>query len=123
MGGEAFTNLHGNDQLLEVMRETILRRVQSPGTWLTLGTMLVLTLALLISRKPSQVEEAAQPAVGMTNEKKLEIEHFLLILVTFGLALTIFPEFFYLRDQFGWRMNTIFKFYFQAWILWELRQR
>ncbi len=37
-----------------------------------------------------------------------------------GALLAIFPEFFYLRDQFGWRMNTIFKFYFQVWILWSL---
>jgi len=30
------------------------------------------------------------------------------------------PEFVYLRDNFGWRMNTLFKFYFQIWILWSL---
>jgi uncharacterized membrane protein len=28
------------------------------------------------------------------------------------------PEFIYLRDQFGTRMNTVFKFYFQAWQMW-----
>lgn len=33
-----------------------------------------------------------------------------------GLALTLVVEFFYLRDGFGVRMNTVFKFYFQAWL-------
>jgi len=118
MGGEAFASLHGNFQTTEVIREAVLRRIQAPGTWVTLGTMLVLTLALLIPRQRSEDEVAALSTGSDIAEKKLKIEHFLLILVTFGLALTIFPEFFYLRDQFGWRMNTIFKFYFQAWILW-----
>jgi uncharacterized membrane protein len=31
-----------------------------------------------------------------------------------------FPEFFYLRDGFGTRMNTIFKFYFQTWLFWGI---
>ena len=44
----------------------------------------------------------------------------MLILLLIGGLLTVFPEFFYLRDQFGWRMNTIFKFYFQAWMLWGI---
>ncbi len=120
MGGEAFTSLHGSNQFSEVIRATILRRAQSPGTWLTLGVMLLMTLALLISRQQNQVEETTQPATDEIAIKKPEAEHFVLILVLFGLTLTIFPEFFYLRDQFGWRMNTIFKFYFQAWILWGI---
>jgi uncharacterized membrane protein len=32
--------------------------------------------------------------------------------------LVLFPEFFFLFDQFGYRINTIFKFYYQAWLLW-----
>ena len=42
----------------------------------------------------------------------------LMLLVGFGLI--IVPEFFYLRDFFGTRMNTIFKFYYQVWILMGL---
>ncbi len=37
-----------------------------------------------------------------------------------GALLLIGPEFLYLRDNFGTRMNTLFKFYFQAWVLWAL---
>jgi uncharacterized membrane protein len=37
-----------------------------------------------------------------------------------GLLLTLSVEFFYLTDNFRVRMNTIFKFYFQAWVLMAL---
>jgi uncharacterized membrane protein len=45
---------------------------------------------------------------------------FVLILVAIGALLILGPEFLYLKDQFGLRMNTIFKFYFASWILWGL---
>jgi len=34
-----------------------------------------------------------------------------------GFGLTLVVEFIYLRDSFGTRMNTIFKFYYQAWVM------
>jgi YYY domain-containing protein len=37
-----------------------------------------------------------------------------------GALLLIGPEYVYLRDNFGSRMNTLFKFYFQTWTLWAL---
>ncbi|MFN3762341.1 MAG: DUF2298 domain-containing protein [Anaerolineae bacterium] len=42
------------------------------------------------------------------------------LLIAAGAALTLAVEFFYLRDHFGTRMNTVFKFYFQAWTMWGI---
>ena len=43
-----------------------------------------------------------------------------LIMTLTGALLLLGPEYVYLRDNFGTRMNTIFKFYFQVWVLWAL---
>ena len=42
---------------------------------------------------------------------------FILFLILIGGVLVLAPEFVFLRDQFANRMNTIFKFYYQAWWL------
>ena len=45
---------------------------------------------------------------------------FVLLLMFTGFVLTFGVEFVYLRDVFGTRMNTVFKFYFQTWTLFSI---
>jgi YYY domain-containing protein len=118
----AFIDLHGTSNAGAVLMEALVRRLNSPGTWITLLLMLIGTWTLLGQpTKNKEVVTAVSPDVKESNEiETLRIRPFVAILLLIGIALTVFPEFFYLRDQFGNRMNTIFKFYFQAWILWGI---
>jgi uncharacterized membrane protein len=43
---------------------------------------------------------------------------FVLLVVALGCAICFGTELIYIRDVFSNRMNTIFKFYYQVWLLW-----
>ena len=45
---------------------------------------------------------------------------FVLLLLLGGALLTVAVEFVFVRDMFGTRMNTVFKFYYQAWTVWAI---
>jgi YYY domain-containing protein len=96
----------------EVLWEALQRRLAAPGTWLTLGSMMTLCLAVLIKSGKQETESDHHPANPT--------DGFILLLILWGVLLTLIPEFIYLLDGFGTRMNTIFKFYFQAWLLWSI---
>jgi YYY domain-containing protein len=169
--GGLFTEKQGSSDPYTLLVSTLLSRLQSPGTWLTLGILITLVWGLLSTYR-RRVEMSAVAAVAMGPElvvpdlepdppsadplPDLPSDHlpqigepdsvdppspgpaasqspvgeqpiayssgspnaFLLLLILVGAGLTITPEFIYLRDQFGTRMNTIFKFYFETWIIW-----
>ncbi|MDP2727793.1 MAG: DUF2298 domain-containing protein, partial [Dehalococcoidia bacterium] len=45
---------------------------------------------------------------------------FVLLLALVGFSLTLGTELFFLRDSFGNRMNSMFKFYYQVWVLFAI---
>ena len=95
----------------ETISEGFIRRLTTPGTLLTLVVMLTFVIALLWPRRTSaQSGSKAQDLPGT--------HVFVLLLTLIAALLVLVPEFFFLRDFFGYRINTIFKFYFLAWLLW-----
>ncbi|HEX9680101.1 MAG TPA: DUF2298 domain-containing protein, partial [Anaerolineales bacterium] len=98
----------GAADLPSFIRAVIDRRLAHSITALFLGAILGLCGVLL--RRWSRREE---PPAGRQGP-------FLALLVGLAALLVLTPEFVYLKDSFGSRMNTVFKFYYAAWILWGL---
>ena len=97
------------------------RRLGSIFGLLTLVALFFATLMVLIRQNGGELEaEAASEGSSGALDQPRESTHFAVLLVLTGALLVLGPEFVYLRDQFGWRMNTVFKFYYQAWMLWSL---
>ncbi|MGQ9594924.1 MAG: DUF2298 domain-containing protein [Anaerolineae bacterium] len=78
------------------------------ATALMLVLLAGLALTLLHRSKPSAEGDAAVQGSS---------EAFALLLLAAGVGLTFLVEWVYLKDLFLNRMNTIFKFYFQAWVM------
>jgi YYY domain-containing protein len=94
---------------------TTMRRVTTIGGLLTLLGLLGMALAYVIrvGKRTQEAEKISSPGFS-------RILAFILLLIIPGALLVIAPEFVFLRDLFMSRINTVFKFYYQAWLLWSL---
>jgi uncharacterized membrane protein len=88
----------------QAIKWLLMRRVVEGGTLLVGVLLMVAVLAVLWGLRKNGSESVM----------------FVFAMLLTGVLLLLGPEFVYLRDNFGWRMNTLFKFYFQIWILWSL---
>ena len=65
-------------------------------------------------------ERATDDGVSLQRRSTSPTDLFVVVVIALALLLTFSVEFVYLKDYFVSRMNTVFKFYYQAWILLAL---
>ncbi len=75
----------------------------------------VLAYALVRWALAGRLKPAGRPSVTYSPEAG-----FVLLMIGAGAALTLLPDYVYVADNFRSRMNTIFKFYYQAWAMWGI---
>lgn len=108
--GQAVLNDLGAPDFASLLSESLRRRLAAAGGWISISLLLGFLFGLVFRSKP-RVEKGE----SLTT---MQAHSFALLLAFVAALLVTAPEFIYLRDQFGTRMNTVFKFYIEAWLMW-----
>ncbi len=98
--------------VLAILPKFLSGRATYPVMTLFLASMAGMVVMIWLER--FQIEK---PRV---DRNRFETLPFALLLILTATLLTLGPEFVYLRDNFGVRLNTIFKFYYQAWLMFSV---
>ena len=107
---------------LGLLRQAVLARLTNPWVFLLVVGSLV-GLWYLIERswqRRYSIPRSGRDEPEIAAEETEPAVLFAYLIAGVGLLLTLAVEFIYLRDSFGTRMNTVFKFYYQAWVMMAL---
>jgi YYY domain-containing protein len=104
----------GDEPWLPLLGRLLLVKLRTWVMPLVVASMAALGVVLLRHSVPSPEERGGPDERRALRHPSVQ---FVLLCAVAGLLLTLSVEFVYLIDNFRVRMNTIFKFYFQAWVL------
>ena len=107
---QALISIYGGGNSQELILGTIERIISDPIDILVMITLIAVVISIVINF----LRQTKQTDNRLLIDKQ---DSFIGLMIFLGVGLILFPEVLFLRDQFGWRMNTIFKFYFQSWLL------
>ncbi len=117
--GSAYAGVQGFSSFQQAISGFLSNRLFSVPLLVILFGSAAILLGILFTKKDAELNpKIDNNAAELTSIGKAD--KFVAILLLMAFFLILFPEFFYLRDFFGTRMNTIFKFYYQVWILMSL---
>ena len=92
-----------------------LQRLSYIGELLTLLCLIGPAAAFLIPSGERKESDSQQSPEDASNPLP-----FVMLMILVGAVLILAPDFVFLRDLFYSRLNTVFKFYFQAWLVLSL---
>jgi YYY domain-containing protein len=117
---QQYLSSQGMPDVARFFSASMWRRFAYIGGLLTLLAILIPALAFLVRRaQVSEGDPDFDPEHAVLNARS-PVASFVFMLILLAGFMVLAPEFVFLRDQFSSRLNTIFKFYYQAWLLWSI---
>ena len=115
--GEPIPGLEGVADAHTLIPHAVLQRLLNPWTAMLLFALLVVIGMILL---PARNERSDGRRKTRAEAFPSDVTPFVLLLIATGGLLAVSVEYVFLHDVFLSRMNTVFKFYFQTWVMWAI---